>query len=372
MTLRDVIKSIDWVLIGSASLLVLIGLAMLFSSTYEQGITSRFIRQLIAFGLGISLCLVVTRLPYHFLRSYAPPIYLAGVIGLLVVFFTAQIIRGAASRLDIFGFQLQPSEIMKVALIVGLAAFLANRKSLRWRGFLQSSLVAGLPIGLVILEPDIGMAALLIATWLGVMFYSGIPWRYIFLLGGGGVGVFLAAWKWGFEEYQKMRLLVFLDPTSDPLGAGYNVVQSMIALGSGRILGRGLGHGPQSQLKFLPEQHTDFILASIGEELGFIGLFLVLLLYGIVLWRILAIANRTQDTFGQLLAVGVFVSLLSSLTVGAGMNMGLLPVTGIPLPFLSYGGSNLLSTFLMIGIVESVHVYGKWVQPPPSEISYLS
>ena len=147
------------------------------------------------------------------------------------------------------------------------------------------------------------------------------------------------------------------------------MVQSIVALGSGRLFGRGLGHGPQSQLKFLPEQHTDFIFASIGEELGFVGVTVVIILYAILLWRILVIARTTQDLFGQLLCVGTFLVFLLSFVVAVGMNMGLLPVTGIPLPLVSYGGSNLLSTFVLLGIVQSVRVYSKWVQAPPGEIS---
>ncbi len=372
MTFRDIVKSIDWVILGAAILLVLIGLAMLFSSTYEQGVTSRFIRQIISFALAFGLCFFVIRLPYHFLRSFAIPIYAFGLFGLLAVALTAQIIRGTASRLVVFGFQLQPSELMKVALIIGLSAYLSRFQRITGRNFLLSTLITGIPVVLVALEPDLGMSASLLIIWAGLLFFLGIPWKYIFLLVGASIGAFLSAWRWWFAPYQKARLLVFLDPTRDPLGAGYNIVQSIIAFGSGRILGRGLGHGPQSQLKFLPEQHTDFILASIGEELGFIGIALVLVLYGIILFRILSIIKRTNDSFGQLLAAGVFVSILSSLAVAAGMNMGIVPVTGIPLPFLSYGGSSLISTFLLLGLVESVHVYGKWVQAPPTEISHLS
>jgi rod shape determining protein RodA len=371
MNFKDLVKSLDWILISAAVLLVLIGLAMLFSSTYGQGITSRFTRQIISFALGLGLAIFMARLPYHFLRSYSKLIYAIGLIGLVIVFFSAQIIRGTASRLDLFGFQIQPSELMKVALIIALAAFFARIKRPTWRNFAISGMIVLVPVIMVTLEPDIGMAALLLAVWGGFLLFIGIPWRYIFLLVVSSLGVFGIAWHWWFAAYQKQRLLIFLDPTSDPLGAGYNIVQSIIALGSGRILGRGLGHGPQSQLKFLPEQHTDFILASIGEELGFIGIILVLILYGIVLWRILKIATNTSDAFGQLIAIGVFFSLLSSLAVAAGMNMGLVPVTGIPLPFLSYGGSNLLSTFLLLGLVESVHVYGKWVQAPPTEITHF-
>ena len=222
------------------------------------------------------------------------------------------------------------------------------------------------------LEPDIGEAALIITLWVAMMIFIGTPWRYLFSFGFLGAIGFWAAWYWMFVDYQKARIITFIDPTSDPLGAGYNVMQSIVALGSGGLLGRGLGHGPQSQLKFLPEQHTDFILASIGEELGFIGIALVFFLYTILLWRILKIARITQDPFGQYLAVGAFIMLLTSFFVSPGMNMGLLPVTGIPLPMVSFGGSNMVSTFIMLAVIQSIHVHGKWVQKPPSEITHLT
>lgn len=374
MRFAELLRSLDWLLIGAVLLLVLIGLAMLFSASYTEAeiLSSRFSRQLSAFGFSLLVALLVTRVPYHVIARYALPIYIAGMVGLAVVALLAQVIRGTASRLSLAGFQLQPSEFIKVSLIIALAWLLSRRERIGLPTFLTSGLAVGLPAALILLEPDLGVALLLLALWGGMLVFMGLSWRLIALLGLASAGAFVVGWRWLFAEYQRERVLVFLDPTRDPLGEGYNIVQSIVALGSGRLLGRGLGQGPQSQLQFLPEQHTDFILASIGEELGFVGVTVVIILYAIVLWRLLQIGRRCQDLFGQLLCIGVFLVVLLGVMVSAGMNMGLLPVTGIPLPLVSYGGSNLLSTFLLLGIVQSVHVYSKWVQAPPAEITHVT
>ncbi|MEX2054880.1 MAG: FtsW/RodA/SpoVE family cell cycle protein, partial [Candidatus Andersenbacteria bacterium] len=282
------------------------------------------------------------------------------------------VIRGTASRLALFGVQVQPSEFMKVAMVVSLAWLFAHHARLTWQVFAKSVVLIAIPVVLIMLEPDLGVAMLLLSLWGALLIFLGLQIKAMIALGLLSGASFFAAWHWLFADYQRSRILVFLDPTSDPLGAGYNVVQSIVALGSGRLFGRGLGHGPQSQLQFLPEQHTDFIFSSIGEELGFIGVLVVVVLYAVVLWRILIIARSTRDPFGQLLAVSTFLILLVSFVVSAGMNMGLLPVTGIPLPLVSYGGSNLVTTFVLLGIVESVRVYSKWVQAPPTEFTHLT
>ena len=373
MRTREILQSVDWVLAGAVFLLVGVSLAMLFSSTYTVELfSSRFLRQALAAGVGLGIGFIILRIPYHSWQRYALPIYGVAVGALVAVYFAGQVIRGTASRFEFGDFQVQPSEFVKIALIIALAWLLASRDRLGWRGVVLSGLLVLIPSGLILLEPDLGVAALLLALWGMLLIFRGLPWLAVFALGVAGSLGFAAAWFWMFADYQRERLLVFLDPTRDPFGAGYNILQSIVAFGSGRLLGRGLGHGPQSQLEFLPERHTDFILSSIGEELGFVGVVVVLALYAIVLWRILRIARSTQDGFGQLLAVGTFVLLLTSLVVSAGMNMGLLPVTGIPLPLLSYGGSNLVSTFVLLAIVESVRVYSKWVQASPTEITHLT
>ncbi|MAF80995.1 rod shape-determining protein RodA [bacterium] len=373
MKLRELVRSLDWLLIGAALLLVMVGLAMLFSSTSAETLSSsRFVRQVFSLGVALVVGFLVVRLPYHNLSRYAGLLYGLGLAGLVAVFLTAQVIRGATSRLSVSDFQLQPSEFMKIAVVIFLAWVFSRDTVVRGRALIVSAAAVAIPAIFILLEPDLGVAAMLVAVWVALLIFIGVRWYLVASIGVLGAIGFLAGWFGLFADYQKARLLVFLYPARDPLGAGYNIVQSIVALGSGRLFGRGLGHGPQSQLQFLPERHTDFVLASIGEELGFVGILVVVILYAIVLWRIALIARTTRDQFGQLLAVSVFLLMVIGFVVSAGMNMGLLPVTGIPLPLVSYGGSNLLSTFVLLAIVESVHVYSKWVQAPPTDISQLT
>ena len=373
MTLREVLKSLDWIMLGAVILLILVSLAMLFSGTDAQDLTdSRFTRQGIAAGIASAGLIAAAYVPYHTLRRYALLLYALGLASLGGVLVWGRVIRGTTSRITLAGFQIQPSEFMKLALVIALAWLLSRTTNLSWRRILGSAVLAAVPTALIGLEPDLGVAFLFITLWGGLMIFLGLSWRALAALTLLAALASAGIWQWALVDYQKARLEVFMDPSSDPLGAGYNVTQSIIAFGSGRLIGRGLGHGPQSQLQFLPERDTDFILASIGEELGFVGVVLVIFLYAIVLWRILRVINLTRDRFGQLLAAGVFLLLLASASVSAGMNIGLLPVTGLPLPLLSYGGSNLLSTALMIGLVQSIIVHSKWTQAPPRELSYLA
>ncbi|MGH9856252.1 MAG: rod shape-determining protein RodA, partial [Acidobacteriota bacterium] len=343
---------------------------MLLSATYtEATISPLFVRQMVAFAVALVLFFMTSKFSYHSLRRYAPFVYIAGVVALGAVAVIGTVIRGTVSRLEFFGVQLQPSEFMKVGLVTILAWLIVRAPLLTWRTILMTVCMLALPTALVVREPDLGVAALMVLVWAALMVFAGLSWKKIgvlVLVGGVVLGV---SWQTLLLDYQKDRIRTFLNPAEDPLRTGYNITQSIIALGSGKVIGRGLGHGPQSQLKFLPERHTDFILASIGEELGFVGIMLVLGLYGILFWRIIRIIYATQDRFGQLLAAGTFFTLLTSFVVSAGMNMGLLPVTGIPLPLISYGGSNLVFTFVLLGLVESVRVHGAFHQPAPKEIS---
>lgn len=373
MRLVEIIKSMDWILVGAALLLVGIGLAMLFSSTATDDIaSSRFLRQAVAATVATVIAVLVVRIPYHAVRRFVIALYGLGLASLVSLLFVGRLIRGTASRLEFGGFQVQPSEFMKITLILMLAWVLSRQALPGWRGSSISAVLTLIPAILIILEPDLGVGIVFFALWFLMLIFSGVPWRVVASYIAIGLVVAIPSWLWLLADYQKDRLRVFLDPTADPLGAGYNVMQSVVALGSGYIWGRGLGHGPQSQLQFLPERHTDFILASLGEELGFLGVMVVLILYGIMLWRILKIARATRDPFGQLVAAGVFVLLSVSLLVTGGMNMGLLPVTGLPLPLLSYGGSNLLATFVLLALAQSVHVHSTWLRAPPLEISYFT
>ncbi len=372
MRIGEAIKSMDWILTGAVVLLVGISLAMLFSSTATTDVlSSRFSRQAIAAAVAAVAGLIVLRTPYHTIHRFTLALYGLGVASLVSLLFIGRVIRGTASRLEIGGFQLQPSEFMKIALILMVAWVLSRETRPSWWGSIISAIVTLIPTVLIVLEPDLGVGVILLALWFLLLVFSGSSWRIIASYLGLGLVVAIPSWLWLLAPYQKSRILVFLDPTADPLGAGYNVVQSVVALGSGYIWGRGLGHGPQSQLQFLPERHTDFILASLGEELGFLGIMVVLILYTIMLWRILKIARATREPFGQLVAVGVFILLSISLLVTGGMNMGMLPVTGLPLPLLSYGGSNLLATVVLIALVQSIHVHSRWMRRLPTEISYI-
>lgn len=373
MNTREWVRSLDWVLVGASLLVVCIGLAMMASSAPTSGLTSGLaLRQAIALLVSLLGAAAIARTPYLNWQRWAPWIYGLALGSLVVVTLVGRAIRGTVSRLEFFGWQLQPSEFMKVALVLVLAWLLVKYRRISLRVVVYSLALLAVPATFVLLEPDAGMAGLMIATWGLLLFFTGLPWRYVFGIALLGIVLSFSAWHWFLLDYQKDRLRTFLDPASDPLASGYNITQSVIAFGSGGFFGRGLGHGPQSQLKFLPERHTDFIVASLGEELGFVGLLLLCVLYITILMRILKISRSTEDPFGQFLSLGVFIVLLVSFTVNAGMNIGLLPVTGLPLPLLSYGGSNLLATFFLIGLVESVHAHGRFVQRAPQEIVGIS
>ncbi len=371
MNWRRIFASADYVLMSCALLLSGIGLAMLASSanTTTAAVSPLLYRQAIALGAGALLFLCAMKIPYHTWKRLAPWMFGGGVIVQVVLLFTGRLIRGTVSRLDFFGFQIQPSEFVKVALVLMVAWVLARQKRVGARGVLISGAIMLLPVVLVLREPDFGMASVMIASWAGMLFVFGLPWRTVGLLALLGAVLFGTAWQTALLPYQKERILTFLNPTADPLRSGYNVTQSIIALGSGQLLGRGLGHGPQSQLKFLPERHTDFIFASVGEELGFLGIALVTILYGIMLGRIIVLVRSVNDPFGQMVATGAFFVFIVGFTVNAGMNMGLLPVTGIPLPLISYGGSNLVTSCFLLGLVESVKVHSKFLSSAPMELS---
>lgn len=373
MHIREALQSSDWVLFGTAILLTWLGLAMLLSvaSTETSLFSPQFVRQSISFVIAVALYSTLSLIPYHIIRRYALVAYLCGLVALAAAQF-GTVIRGATSRLEFSDIQIQPSEFVKVGIIIVLAWLLTRERQPTALTYLVCTIVVGVAVVFILFEPDLGMAALITALWIATTIFLGIRWRTIALLGVVVIVGFLAAWIWLFADYQKERLRTFIDPVRDPLGAGYNRTQSIIAVGSGQFLGRGLGQGPQSQLNFLPEKHTDFMLASIGEELGFVGIALVISLYAVLLWRMLRIAYSTSDMFGQMLSVGAFISILVSFFISAGMNMGLLPVTGIPLPLVSYGGSNLISTFLLLGIVQSVRVHSRWKRIPPQELTLLT
>lgn len=370
MRFSDVLRSADWIIIAAVLLLASIGLAMLASATDSgQALSPLLYRQAIALCVGLVVMIFTMKIPYHTWKRVAPALFVVGLVSQIGLSIAGRAIRGTVSRVDILGFQIQPSEFVKVGLVLVLALVLSKYGRIGWKQIAITFGIIVVPVFLVLKEPDLGMAAVMMSAWIGMLIVFGLPFRTFVAICLIGSLAFAGAWNGLLFDYQKKRILTFLHPTADPLSTGYNVTQSIIALGSGQLFGRGLGHGPQSQLKFLPEQHTDFILASVGEELGFVGIALICALYGILLWRLIVIVRNVDDPFAQLIGAGAFFLLITGFTVNAGMNMGLLPVTGIPLPFISYGGSNLLTSCFLLGLVESVKIHSRFSGQTPKELS---
>jgi len=341
-------------------LLVSIGIVVIYSTTWgEEGASlTRLKVQMIAGGIGLVFIFGLSLLDYRVFKNYHSLLYLVMILLLMAVLLWGSTIRGSKSWFSLGPVQFQPSEIAKVILIITLACFLANHqeKINQWRTLIFSFVLTLLPVGLIILEHDLGAAVILLVIWLGMVIIAGLKLRYVFATLALLVLIGLLSWFFLFAPYQKSRILAFVNPESDPLGQNYNLIQSMIAVGSGGIWGRGLGHGSQSQLKFLPEQHTDFIFAVIAEEFGFLGGLVVLVLFVFLILRILKISRLSLDKSGALLGSGVAVLILAQVLVNIGMNIGLVPVAGISLPLISYGGSAMISFLISLGLVQSVHL----------------
>lgn len=348
-------KRFDWPLAVAGGLLLLIGLAMLASSTL--GTDQPYFRNQLLFALfSIVVGSLLGLLGHKWALRWAPVWYGAIVVLLLTVTAFGRITRGAASWLTIGPFALQPSELAKLALVLMMAWFvgLAWRRQWNvWRMFVGMSFISLPLLLLVVMQPDLGTATVLATGWLVCVWLSPVNKRVLIALLAGLLLIGMAAWG-VMEPYQRSRITTFLNPSASPLGAGYNVLQSQIAVGSGGWLGRGWGRGTQSHLNFLPEHHTDFIFASLSEEFGFFGAMLVVVLFGVVLWRGVAIAWLCQDRQTVILVGGLTFLIIFQAVVNMAMNVGLAPVTGIPLPLVSYGGSSLLTTMLSLALLQSI------------------
>lgn len=356
------LKKLDWILIISVLLLAAIGLMSIYSTSFyhDRGF---FYKQAGFIIAGIILMLVFAFIDYRLFRNHPTLLlifYFISVILLTAVLFVGKS-RGAASWFSLGFVNIEPVEIAKFVMVLILAQYFSLRhiELYRLRHIIISGAYTALVVGLIFLQPDMGSAMVLIFLWLGVMVIAGIKLRQLLLLFLLGVILLGVAWVGVLKPYQKDRITSFINPYLDPQGTGYHRIQSMIAIGSGQLLGRGLGHGPQSQLNFLPEQHTDFIFASIGEEWGFVGLIIVFVLYFLLFFRIIKIAIRAENNFARLFCVGTAIVLAFQTFVNIGMNLGILPITGIPLPFVSYGGSNLLINFIALGVVQSIAIREK-------------
>lgn len=355
-------KKFDWILFFSVFLLISSGLAAIYSVNLgSKGDFLNFKKQLIFAVIGIILLFSFSLINYHTYKSYVIVLYVLGIILLVSVLLWGSVIRGTKGwfRLGIINFQ--PVEIVKMIAVIFLAYYFSiyGRYINKIKHIIWSGLGIFVPFSLTFLQPDFGSAMLLFILWFLFLIAIGLNKRYIILLTiiFSFIGVLM--WNYVLKGYQKDRLAIFINPNIDPLGKGYNLMQSLIATGSGGLWGRGLGFGSQSQLKFLPESQTDFVFAVIAEELGLVGVFLVLLFYTVILYRIYRIIRVSRDDFGILLVLGISILIFVQVIVNAGMNLGLMPITGISLPFVSYGGSSLLIHMIIIGIVENVAMVSK-------------
>ncbi len=350
-------RSFDWALLLSVIFLNTLGLAAIYSVdlSRDAGLIN-FQKQLLALALGLVILFVVSLMHSSWFRYTAKFWYWVSVASLLAVLFFGRSIRGTTGWFVLGSFSFQPVELVKVGVILLLAYVIANfgRRFERPLFFFGTALLVFLPIILIMLQPDLGSAVILGLIWLGMILLVRARRLYLGLVIILFALIAIASWFFWLQDYQKDRLLTFVSPAHDPLGAGYNVSQSLIAVGSGKMFGRGLGFGSQSQLKFLPEAQTDFIFSVIGEELGFAGTAAVVILFGIILWRMIKIIETAEDDFAVAAVSGITILFFSQFFINIGADIGILPVTGITLPFVSYGGSSLVINFLLIGTAEAM------------------
>ena len=360
--LDRLIENLDYTLLFAVVLLCFYGLLVLYSSTrlaVTGGSDPYFFvkRQSLWALVGFVFLTIIIFIDYHNLERYSRVIYFGAIILLIMVIFAGRLTYGARRWLAIGPFDFQPSEFAKIALIGFLADFLSKNKQKldNFFYYLLPFAYTGLLVLLVFMQPDLGTSLVYLAILIIMLFVAGVKIKYLAFTFLASISSIPLLWIF-LKDYQKNRLILFLNPNLDPLGGGYNVIQSKIAIGSGGFLGNGIFSGLQSQLNFLPAQHTDFVFSVVGEELGFIGTVLLLVLYAIILWRGIKIALEARDLLGSLLAAGAVSFLFFHIVVNIGMAMGMLPATGLPLPFLSYGGSFMISNLMVIGILLNVQL----------------
>ena len=357
---RRLFFGIDGSLMAIALMLVVLGLATLYSASYENPLRLR--AQLGNIALALAVMWVVARIPPQTLMRLAWPTYLIGVLLLIAVALFGETVNGAKRWLHVGIVRFQPSEVMKLAAPLMLAWYFHRKESgLTLYDFAIGGLLLLVPVGFIAKQPDLGTAVLVLAAGAYVIFFAGIGWKVLAGLAIGAIVAAIPAWSL-LHGYQRKRILTLLDPSQDPLGAGYHTIQSTIAVGSGGIAGKGWLNGTQAHLEFIPERQTDFIFAVFAEEFGLIGNVVLLILYLLLIGRGLSIAANAPTVFSRLLAGSVTLTFFTYAFVNMGMVTGILPVVGVPLPFLSYGGTALLTLFVAIGILMSIHRHPKLVR----------
>lgn len=352
---RRIWRQFDPILVGLTALLILYGVIMIYSANQTQDDLKDLWRvQLIRAGIGLVVMMLVAAFDYRYYTVVYKFLYVAMLVLLAVLFIVAELTAGTLRWLDLNLFPVQPSEIAKIVVIITVAKILADRDGQmhKLHNLLFSLVLIVPPLLLIYLQPDLGTTVIIAAVWLIMALMAGVHPLHVGLMGLVAVLISPVVWL-TLADYQRQRFMLFLNPESDP-AAYYNVQQALISIGSGGILGKGFGIGTQSQLRFLRVRHTDFIFSVIGEELGLLGGLLLLILIVVLIWRIMRAADLSGDMFGRFICIGVAALIAVQSFVNLGVNIGLLPVTGTPLPFVSYGGSSLITFLISIGLVQSV------------------
>jgi len=355
-------KKLDWILIISALLLMSIGLLEIYSSSLSKGNFLNFKKQIVFLVISIFLMFLFSFLDWRIFpeNSYLILVlYFFCLLSLVGLFFFAPEIRGTKGWYKLGLISIDPIEFTKIMLIILLAKYFSKRHIEMYR--ISHILISGvyflIPAILIFFQPNLGSVLILAILWLGILIISGIKIRHFFFLLVLFLLILALGWQFFLKDYQKQRIISFFQPKFEPKGIGWSQVQSKIAIGSGGIFGQGIFKGSQTQYGFLPEPQTDFIFSAIAEEMGILGVFILFLSFSILIWRILKIALSAQSNFPRLFASGFTILLLTEIFIHIGMNLGLLPIIGISLPFLSYGGSNLIATFVGLGIIQSIKVH---------------
>ncbi len=360
---RKLLKNFDWGLAGLVTVILILGLINLYSATTgkEAGTHAYFLHQLVWVGIGFLGMIIGVCITDEFYRENAIIFYVISLVLLILVDVYGMITSGAQRWIRLGPLSLQPSELAKLSLILVLGYYYEAKRTLEilpFRHIILPFILTLLPAVLVVKQPDLGTGLLMLLIFISILLYEGIPFKTFLMLFFVGLGGLPVMWRF-LKPYQKARLLTFINPDRDPLGAGYHIIQSKIAVGSGGLWGKGFLHGTQCKLEFLPEHHTDFVFSVLAEEWGFVGsVVVILLLFILVIWG-LEVARNTRNRFGEVVAVGITAMFFWQIVINIGMVIGVMPVVGIPLPFFSYGGSGTLINLFSIGILMSIRMRQK-------------
>jgi rod shape determining protein RodA len=358
--IRDYFLEIDMVLFATVVAISLLGAFNLWGIAGSDSLF--FKKQILFIFFGLFIMILLSFLNYRFLKNYSFPaliLYFVSIF-LLILTFYSRSIRGVNSWIILGSLTFEPVELAKITIIILLSKYFSQRHVYvnDFRYLLIAGIYFSLPFIIIFLQPDLGSSIILLLIWLGMLISAGLNKRYIFLIIFMGIIVGYLTWLFALQPYQKIRIITFLNPYNDPRGSGYNIIQSKVAIGSGYLFGNGFGRGSQSQGGFLPEPYNDFVFAAFIEQFGFVGISIVMILILILISRILYIGSRSISNFGKLFSIGLTILIASHIFISAGVNLGLLPVTGLSFTFLSYGGSHLISVMVGLGILQSIKRYG--------------